>query len=52
MVSVSICQSREDGVEYLPVIQKLFGSFKGDAFKLRVLSFLLVQFLICLPDIV
>lgn len=39
MVSVSTYQSREDGVEYLPVIQKLFGSFKGDAFKLRVLPF-------------
>lgn len=39
MVSVSTCQSREDGVEYLPVIQKLFGSFKGDAFKPRVLPF-------------
>mgnify|MGYP007102605037 CR=1 FL=1 len=39
MVSVSTCQSREDGVENLPAIQKLFGSFKGDAFKLRVLPF-------------
>ena len=39
MVSVLTYQSREDGVEYLPVIQKLFGSFKGDAFKLRVLPF-------------
>lgn len=39
MASVSTCQSREDGVEYLPAIQKLFGSFKGDAFKLRVLPF-------------
>lgn len=41
MVSVLTYQSREDGVEYLPVIQKLFGSFKGDAFKLRVLPFFL-----------
>ena len=39
MVSVSTRQSREDSVEYLPAIQKLFGSFKGDAFKLRVLPF-------------
>ncbi len=31
--------TREDSVEYLPAIQKLFGSFKGDAFKLRVLPF-------------
>lgn len=30
---------REDGVEYLPAVQKLFGNFKGDAFKLRVLPF-------------
>lgn len=47
MVSVSTCQSREDGVEYLPAIQKLFGSFKGDAFKLRVLPF----FMRAMPDI-
>lgn len=46
MVSVSTCQSREDGVEYLPAIQKLFGSFKGDAFKLRVLPF----FMRAMPD--
>lgn len=46
MVSVSTYQSREDGVEYLPAIQKLFGSFKGDAFKLRVLPF----FMRAMPD--
>ena len=39
MVSVLTYQSREDGVEYPPTIQKLFGSFKGDAFDKRVLPF-------------
>lgn len=47
MVSVSTRQSREDSVEYLPAIQKLFGSFKGDAFKLRVLPF----FHVCMCDV-
>lgn len=33
-------------VKFLPAIQKFFGSFKGDAFKLRVLPF----FMRAMPD--
>ena len=33
------CASLRDGVAYLAIIQKLYGSFKGDAFDKRVLPF-------------